>query len=182
MQQYWIRVTNFVTQLCTQRWQIFNADQVSRDDSTLVYNTCIVFQCYMLQLYSTLKNFPVCHKLNFRVSVHQSTVWKCVVNVCQTYVLQLYRILSQQLQPCMCCPAIILTSITVYTPYTDHKYCSAHAYVISQLLNAATGTSSKVLLFVIVPARRAGTMLVIQKIGIRSNRNLIGFAAPTILV
>ena len=85
MQQYCIRVTKCATQLYTQVWQIFNADQALRDDSTLVYNTCIVFQCCMPQLYSTLKNFSVCHKLNFRVSVcHQSAVWNCVVNACQT--------------------------------------------------------------------------------------------------
>ena len=34
--------------------------------------------------------------------------------------------------------------VTVYTPYTDHTYCSARAYVISQLMYAATGTSGKV--------------------------------------
>ena len=27
--------------------------------------------------------------------------------------------------------AIMLTPIHVYTPYTDHTYCSAHVYVIS---------------------------------------------------
>jgi len=34
--------------------------------------------------------------------------------------------------------------VTVYSPYTDHTYCSAHAYVISQPMYAATGTSDKV--------------------------------------
>ena len=142
----------FATQLYTQVRQMFNADQVLRNDSTLVYHPYIVLRCCMPQLYNTLK-IPqyICHKLNFRVySVYQSAVWNCVVNACQTYVLQLYRILSQQLQLCTCCPTIILTSMTVYTPYTDHKYWSAHAYVISQLLYAATGTSGKVSLFVIV--------------------------------
>ena len=66
VQQYFVRVTKFVTQLYTQVQQIFIADQVLRDDPTLVHNTCIVFQCYMPQLYSTLKKFPSMPQVEFQ--------------------------------------------------------------------------------------------------------------------
>ena len=34
-----------------------------------------------IQYFRGPKNFPVCRKLNFRVSVHQSAVQNCVVNI-----------------------------------------------------------------------------------------------------
>ena len=48
----------------------------------------------------------------------------CIVAIQNTKLV----VIAMHMLPCY----YTLTSITVCTPYTDHKYCSAHAYVIRQ--------------------------------------------------